>query len=121
MRFAHGAQQEMMARQDGTKGMGQRIREVWRTNLHQEMDLLRSLVDRYPYISMVSVASSYSPEFLFGQAGFNTSAPGSWRHGIFPAQVPHFWVFINLQTFFSMKERWSHLLNNNHRIRSSLA
>ncbi|KAF2750100.1 CAF1-domain-containing protein [Sporormia fimetaria CBS 119925] len=37
---------------DGTKGMGQRIREVWRNNLQQEMDLLRSLVDQYPYISM---------------------------------------------------------------------
>ncbi|KAJ4302866.1 CCR4-NOT core DEDD RNase subunit [Kalmusia sp. IMI 367209] len=39
--------------QDGTKGLaGQRIRDVWRNNLHQEMELLRSLVERYPYISM---------------------------------------------------------------------
>ncbi|KAF2012625.1 ribonuclease H-like protein [Aaosphaeria arxii CBS 175.79] len=60
MRFAHGAQLQQDAAlgrgQDGTKGMGQRIREVWRSNLHQEMDLLRSLVDQYPYISMVLVA-----------------------------------------------------------------
>jgi CCR4-NOT transcription complex subunit 7/8 len=58
MRFAHGAQiQENAARgQDGTKGIaGQRIREVWRSNLHQEMDILRSLIDQYPYISMVSI------------------------------------------------------------------
>ncbi|KAH8724749.1 ribonuclease H-like domain-containing protein [Phaeosphaeriaceae sp. PMI808] len=55
MRFAHGAQlQENAVRgQDGAKGIaGQRIRDVWRSNLHQEMDLLRSLVDQYPYISM---------------------------------------------------------------------
>jgi hypothetical protein len=58
MRFAHGAQlQENAVRgQDGAKGLaGQRIRDVWRSNLHQEMDLLRALVDQYPYISMVSI------------------------------------------------------------------
>jgi len=58
MRFAHGAQiQENAARgQDGAKGIaGQRIREVWRSNLHQEMDMLRALIDQYPYISMVSI------------------------------------------------------------------
>lgn len=58
MRFTHAAQLQHEAAlgrgQDGGKGMGQRIREVWRTNLHQEMDLLRSLIDQYPYISMVS-------------------------------------------------------------------
>lgn len=55
MRFAHGAQiQENAARgHDGTKGIaGQRIRQVWRSNLHQEMDMLRTLIDQYPYISM---------------------------------------------------------------------
>lgn len=58
MRFAHGAQiQENAARgHDGAKGIvGQRIRQVWRSNLHQEMDMLRSLIDQYPYISMVSL------------------------------------------------------------------
>jgi CCR4-NOT transcription complex subunit 7/8 len=61
MRFAHGAQLQQEAlnrRPDSAKAMGQRIREVWRTNLHQEMDLLRSLVDQYPYISMVSITPS---------------------------------------------------------------
>ncbi|KAF2866561.1 ribonuclease H-like domain-containing protein [Massariosphaeria phaeospora] len=57
MRFAHGAQLQQEAAlgrgQDGAKGIaGQRIREVWKSNLHQEMDLLRALVDQYPYISM---------------------------------------------------------------------
>ena len=61
MRFAHGAQlQENAVRgQDGSKGVaGQRIRDVWRGNLHHEMDMLRSLVSQYPYISMVSSAPS---------------------------------------------------------------
>lgn len=40
--------------QDGAKGSHQRIREVWKSNLKQEMQLLMSLVDQYPYISMVS-------------------------------------------------------------------
>jgi CCR4-NOT transcription complex subunit 7/8 len=58
MRFAHGAQLQQEAAmgrmQDGGKAQGQRIREVWRGNLHQEFDMLRALVDQYPYIAMVS-------------------------------------------------------------------
>lgn len=68
MRFAHGAQlQENAVRgQDGAKGtQGQRIRDVWRSNLHQEMDMLRSLIDQYPYISMVSIPFSTSRWALF--------------------------------------------------------
>jgi CCR4-NOT transcription complex subunit 7/8 len=59
MRFAHGAQlQENAVRgQDGAKAMvSQRIREVWKSNLYAEMDVLRSLIDQYPYISMVSMS-----------------------------------------------------------------
>lgn len=32
-----------------------RIRDVWRGNLEEEMASLRSLIDRYPYISVVSL------------------------------------------------------------------
>ena len=32
-----------------------RIREVWKHNLHEEMAVLRGLVEKYPYIAMVSV------------------------------------------------------------------
>jgi CCR4-NOT transcription complex subunit 7/8 len=31
-----------------------RIREVWKGNLHEEMAILRQLVDKYSYIAMVS-------------------------------------------------------------------
>lgn len=65
MGFAHGAalQQQQQAREQIRRGSGAgssknplkgRIRDVWRGNLAQEMQLLRSLVDQYPYISMVS-------------------------------------------------------------------
>lgn len=32
-----------------------RIREVWKHNLHEEMAVLRDMVDKYPYIAMVSL------------------------------------------------------------------
>lgn len=37
-----------------SKGQASRIREVWKNNLAEEMAILRSLIDRYPYVSMVS-------------------------------------------------------------------
>ena len=62
--FAHGAQiQQQQAREairrgsTATKAQKQtRIREVWQHNLAQEMQNLRDLVEKYPYISMVSYA-----------------------------------------------------------------
>lgn len=43
-----------MMGEPGTRGLNKgRIREVWKGNLHEEMALLRQLVERYPYISMV--------------------------------------------------------------------
>lgn len=64
MGFAHGAalQQQQQTRDQIRRGSNAgssknpkgRIRDVWRGNLAQEMHLLRSLVDKYPYISMVS-------------------------------------------------------------------
>ena len=57
--FAQGAalqQREAMRRASGgNKGhMKSRIRDVWKSNLAQEMANLRELVEKYPYISMVS-------------------------------------------------------------------
>lgn len=60
MGFAHGAAlQQQQAAHDAMSAANQartghgRIREVWKHNLHEEMAVLRELVDRYPYISMV--------------------------------------------------------------------
>ena len=42
--------------EQGTRGMankGNRIREVWKGNLHEEMAMLRQLVDKFPFIAMV--------------------------------------------------------------------
>lgn len=65
--FAHGAalQQQQAhqaeAAQMGIKtGVAGRIREVWRSNLDQEMVLLRQLITKYPYVSMVS--SQHPPD-----------------------------------------------------------
>lgn len=67
--FLHGAaiQQQQardaMRRTSGGRagakgGMKERIRDVWRDNLQQEMKTLRELVDKYPYISMVNTERS---------------------------------------------------------------
>ncbi|KAI9687607.1 MAG: hypothetical protein M1822_002217 [Bathelium mastoideum] len=57
--YQHGAHlQEQAAFNSAVTGGGQqkgassRIREVWKSNLHAEVMLLRQLVDRYPYISL---------------------------------------------------------------------
>lgn len=59
--FARGAAiqqqqaQNAEAAQLGFKpGMVGRIREVWANNLEQEMTILRQLVQKYPFVSMVS-------------------------------------------------------------------
>lgn len=41
-----------------------RIREVWKHNLHEEMKVLRDLVDKYPYVAMVRVLPFSCPWFV---------------------------------------------------------
>lgn len=60
MRFAQGAamqQQENTNTMPRANNMSGRIREVWETNMEAEFAIIRSLVDKYPYISMVSSTS----------------------------------------------------------------
>ena len=63
MGFSHGARLEErdQARQALRRGSGankghvkSRIREVFKDNLAEEMQKLRELVEKYPYVSMVS-------------------------------------------------------------------
>jgi CCR4-NOT transcription complex subunit 7/8 len=59
MSFAHGANLQQQAHNvmadHGARTMPNkgRIRDVWKTNLHEEMESLRRLVDKYPIIAMV--------------------------------------------------------------------
>lgn len=50
----HSAHQLEAAGMDVKSGAQGRIRQVWRHNLEQEMTLLRQLVRKYTYVSMVS-------------------------------------------------------------------
>ena len=55
MGFAAAGQHNGMG-ETGPRGAAKppRIRDVWKHNLEEEMALLRQLVERYPYIAMVS-------------------------------------------------------------------
>jgi CCR4-NOT transcription complex subunit 7/8 len=58
MGFAHGGNLQLQQAQEAAasvaaRGANQRIREVWKNNIQQEMATIRQLVDKYPYISMV--------------------------------------------------------------------
>ena len=46
-----------------------RIREVFRDNLAEEMALIRELIDRYPYISMVSLRGVHGFGYALTCAG----------------------------------------------------
>jgi CCR4-NOT transcription complex subunit 7/8 len=77
MGFAHGPAAAMQPPQHGAQGQHNvlmdhptvraqpnkgRIREVWAHNLHEEMAVLRDLIDKYPYIAMVSRAGRLAPD-----------------------------------------------------------
>lgn len=57
MSFAGASVQQQahnMGAENGQRSASKgRIREVWKGNLHEEIDILRRLVEKYPYIAMV--------------------------------------------------------------------
>lgn len=58
-RFHNANQQAHLNEQPGMRGQDKtRIRQVWKTNLEDEMKLIRAFIDYYPYISMVRVESA---------------------------------------------------------------
>lgn len=36
-----------------------RIREVWKSNLHEEIEVIRNMVEKFPYVSLVSPKSRW--------------------------------------------------------------
>lgn len=60
----HNGMGESGARGQGNKGG--RIRDVWKGNLHEEMAILRDLVEHYPYIAMVRTE-------LLGRRGWSSN------------------------------------------------
>jgi CCR4-NOT transcription complex subunit 7/8 len=81
MGFARGAQMQQQQLSQGHDGrlaldakggaVKSRIRDVWKHNLAHEMAVLRQLVDKYPYISMVR-RRTLIPQILWGKEN-------SWR------------------------------------------
>lgn len=54
----HSAHQVEVASMDAKSGAQGRIRQVWRHNLEQEMVVLRQLIRKYSWVSMVSRSST---------------------------------------------------------------
>lgn len=85
LRFAQGAvlqQQAHEAANPGaypTRGVNTRVREVWQSNLNQEFDLIRQLVDKYPYISMVCCYLLNRPRPEQANTSRTLNFQGSWR------------------------------------------
>lgn len=59
------------------------IRDVWSDNLHEEMQIIRDVVEKYPYISMVCIfmvqTQCIRGFLIWGRAWFRIpSSRGSW-------------------------------------------
>lgn len=63
----HSAHQLEVATMDAKAGATGRIRQVWKQNLEQEMAVLRQLIIKYPYVSMVCFNRPCSRDYDFMQ------------------------------------------------------
>ena len=63
----HSAHQLEAATMDAKAGATGRIRQVWKQNLEQEMAVLRQLIIKYPYVSMVCFNRPCSRDYDFMQ------------------------------------------------------
>ena len=64
-----------------------RIREVFRDNLAEEMALIRELIDRYPYISMVSLHGVHGFGYALTCAGHRIPWGSCTTDGLFQQQA----------------------------------
>lgn len=53
---SQGAKTHLRMKQAGRAATDARIRDVWASNMREEMDLLEQLVEHFPFISMVSLS-----------------------------------------------------------------
>ena len=81
--FAHGAALQQQQAHDAAvmgahkrEGQATRIREVWKDNLEEEVATLRLLIDKYPYVSMVSRSSSRGSNLQHIDTIQDTEFPG---------------------------------------------
>ena len=96
----HTAHQLEAASMDSKSGANSRIRQVWRHNLEQEMAVLRQLIIKYPYVSMVRCYSLAGIAVLLVQLlgsiwsiGVCTSSHLSSHHSQFiPVPCFTFWT-----------------------------
>lgn len=85
MRFAHGAalqQQQQQAQEAGASrsaGTSGRIRDVYANNLAQELDMIRRMVEKYPYVSMVG--HIVPNEWARIDRSLRTQSFLAWSHG----------------------------------------
>jgi hypothetical protein len=47
-----------------TDGKTIEIREVWASNLDQELELIQTILEKYPYVSMVCLFDFSPPHYL---------------------------------------------------------
>lgn len=62
----HGATNQQQSHNNGPEQHGGRtsqhkgrIRDVWKHNLHEEIEVIRNMVEKFPYVSLVSTKKTF--------------------------------------------------------------